>query len=165
MTLLGECVTACGEGTFTYNGLEYGTVTSANDRCWLDRNLGATKVAEFDIDAGAYGDYFTFDQAVNACPVDFRLATDAEWEAERLSWGSNNAIGAINSPLKLTMAGARVNESTFNGVGTAGYYWSSVTISDIAAKFLFFGGGTAGIINSGRTGGLSVRCIKEDTSD
>ena len=34
---------ACGSVTFTYAGAEvtYGTVIGANDRCWLDRNLGA----------------------------------------------------------------------------------------------------------------------------
>jgi uncharacterized protein (TIGR02145 family) len=46
--------------TFTYNGstVTYGTVTSANNVCWLDRNLGATQVATSSSDAAAYGDLF-----------------------------------------------------------------------------------------------------------
>lgn len=58
--LIGECVTDCGEVTFTYAGVEvtYGTVIGANNRCWLDRNLGADRVAEALDDVYAYGDLF-----------------------------------------------------------------------------------------------------------
>jgi uncharacterized protein (TIGR02145 family) len=36
----------------------YGTVSTATGRVWLDRNLGATRVATSSTDAAAYGDYF-----------------------------------------------------------------------------------------------------------
>jgi hypothetical protein len=36
----------------------YGTVSTATGRVWLDRNLGATRVATSSTDASAYGDYF-----------------------------------------------------------------------------------------------------------
>jgi uncharacterized protein (TIGR02145 family) len=36
----------------------YGTVTTATGRVWLDRNLGATRVATSSTDALAYGDYY-----------------------------------------------------------------------------------------------------------
>jgi uncharacterized protein (TIGR02145 family) len=62
----------------------------------------------------------------NPCPIGYRLPTEAEWEAERASWSSNNAAGAFGSPLKLPVAGYRNNS---NGsliiVGSNGYYWSS----------------------------------------
>ena len=51
----------CGSPvTFNYNGssVTYGTVVSANNRCWLDRNLGATQVATSSTDAASYGDLF-----------------------------------------------------------------------------------------------------------
>lgn len=46
--------------TFNYNGssVTYGTVTGANGKCWLDRNLGATKVAGSRTDNGGFGDLF-----------------------------------------------------------------------------------------------------------
>ena len=47
--------------TFTYRGssVTYGTVkNSSTGRCWLDRNLGATRVATSSTDAAAYGDLF-----------------------------------------------------------------------------------------------------------
>ena len=55
-------VFTCGTSTvtFTYNGasVTYGTVTGANSKCWLDRNLGATQVATSSTDHLAYGDLF-----------------------------------------------------------------------------------------------------------
>jgi uncharacterized protein (TIGR02145 family) len=52
----------CGnlnEVTFTYKGeqVTYGVVAS-NDKCWLDRNLGASRVATAYNDSEAYGDLF-----------------------------------------------------------------------------------------------------------
>ena len=53
-------VFTCGSSlTFTYKGssVTYGTV-SHNDKCWLDRNLGASQVATAYNDSLAYGDLF-----------------------------------------------------------------------------------------------------------
>jgi len=50
----------CGDSiTFTYKGdlVTYGTVESQG-RCWLDRNLGASRVATAHNDSLAYGDLF-----------------------------------------------------------------------------------------------------------
>lgn len=50
----------CGPVTFTYDGSEvtYGSVMSETGRCWLDRNLGASRVAQSSTDSQAYGDLF-----------------------------------------------------------------------------------------------------------
>ncbi|MBT9141607.1 MAG: hypothetical protein DDT30_02208 [Dehalococcoidia bacterium] len=53
-------VPSCGHNiTFTYRGVyvTYGTVLSAG-RCWMDRNLGAGRVATAFNDSLAYGDLF-----------------------------------------------------------------------------------------------------------
>jgi len=47
----------CGDMLVQYNGLIYGTV-EYNGRCWLDRNLGATRVAESVDDPLSYGYYY-----------------------------------------------------------------------------------------------------------
>lgn len=53
-------VWSCGDDvTFTYKGnfVTYGTV-SHNSKCWMDRNLGASRVATAYNDTDAYGDLF-----------------------------------------------------------------------------------------------------------
>jgi uncharacterized protein (TIGR02145 family) len=52
---------SCGDSvTFTYKGsfVTYGTVLGYNNRCWMDRNLGASRVATTYNDSAAYGDLF-----------------------------------------------------------------------------------------------------------
>ena len=97
----------------------------------------------------------------NPCPNGFRLPTDTEWEAERLSWDSNNAAGAFGSPLKLTLGGYRNRfNGSFGSVGSYGIYWSS-SISGTEAGGLGFSSSDAGMDSSERASGISVRCIKD----
>ena len=94
----------------------------------------------------------------NPCPSGYRLPTEAEWEAERTSWSSNNPAGAFGSPLKLPVAGYRDPSSgSLGGVGGAGLYWSS-TVEGIYSRRLDFFSSYAE--NSLRAVGYSVRCIK-----
>jgi uncharacterized protein (TIGR02145 family) len=96
----------------------------------------------------------------NPCPSGYRLPTDTELEAERLSWSVNTSVGAFASPLKLLMAGARnsINGSLFD-VGSVGNYWSS-TGSTTYSRCLSFTSSIANMNTNNRAYGLSVRCIK-----
>ena len=97
----------------------------------------------------------------NPCPSGYHLPTEAEWEAERASWGSNNTAGAFGSPLKLPVAGARDRSNgSLYGVGSSGFYWGS-TVDGTAASYLLFGSPGAGMSSGYRAGGLSVRCLKD----
>jgi uncharacterized protein (TIGR02145 family) len=98
----------------------------------------------------------------NPCPIGYRLPTEIEFNAEALSWSSQNSAGAFASPLKLSMAGYRyLYDGSINSVGTGGSYWSS-TISDTRSRGLgFVIGSSANIMNYyNRGSGASVRCIK-----
>ena len=90
----------------------------------------------------------------------FRLRAAAEWEQERLTWSSNDAAGAYNSPLKLPMVGFRsVSNGSLYDFGAYGYYWSS-TVYFTIARYLDFDSSNAFMNTNGRAYGLSVRCIK-----
>ena len=97
----------------------------------------------------------------NPCPTGYRLPTSAELEAERVSWGSNDACGAFGSPLKLPLASGRDNGTgSLYAANTFGFYWTS-TVSASNAQGLTFTTIGANMNSYYRALGYSVRCIKE----
>ena len=97
----------------------------------------------------------------NPCPTGYRIPTEAEWNAESLSWSTKNSAGAFASPLKLPMAGYRdYSDGSLGDVGTDGVYWSS-TVSSANARSLNFFSSVAFMNTDARAFGFSVRCIKD----
>jgi hypothetical protein len=97
----------------------------------------------------------------NPCPSGYRLPTETEINAERLSWSANTSVGAFASPLKLPVAGYRGGgNGSLGNVGTEGIYWSS-TVSGTGSRHLIFTSSDAYMVDSVRANGLTVRCLKD----
>jgi uncharacterized protein (TIGR02145 family) len=98
----------------------------------------------------------------NPCPSGYRLPTETELDAERLSWSpNNNSGGAFASPLKLPMAGNRNDSNgSLDNVGSFGYYWSSTFIGT-GSRYLYFYSSNANMSTNSRAFGFSVRCLKD----
>lgn len=188
-----------------------GTVKSAG-RIWMDRNLGASRVATSPTDPEAYGDLYQWGRLTdghekrtsstiytlspdddpqhdnfilataqphdwrnpqndklwqgvsgitNPCPSGFRLPTDTELEKERASWSSSDSVGAFASPLKLVMSGFRNHDNgLLRSPGSHGTLWSS-PVNDRDTRHLYFNSDGAGVNDTYRAAGFSVRCIKD----
>ena len=111
---------SCGDTvTFNYSGapVTYGSVMSANGRCWLDRNLGASRVAQSSTDEQAYGDLFqwgrgddghqrrnsstTTNLSSTDQPGHGEFITTGTWPADWRSPQNNNlwqGVNGINNP-------------------------------------------------------------------
>jgi uncharacterized protein (TIGR02145 family) len=95
----------------------------------------------------------------NPCPIGYRLPTNKEMLAERLSWVSQDAAGALASTLKLPLPGFRSVSGSLNSLGTGGVYWTSTTARKKAQR-MAIDSSASGYGEIFRAAGLSVRCIK-----
>ena len=97
----------------------------------------------------------------NPCPSGYRLPTETEMNEEILSWSSNDAAGAFASPLKLSMAGYRLNGTgLITGAGAYGQYWTS-TVSNTLSHRLSIQASGSNVNTNNRARGYSCRCIKD----
>jgi hypothetical protein len=98
----------------------------------------------------------------NPCPTGYRIPTEQEFDAERLSWSVNTSLGAFASPLKLPTAGARSGwDGSLHNIAIGDYWSSSSTLSGLDSHYFRFDYSIAYIGTQYRINGSSVRCIKD----
>lgn len=86
----------CGDDvTFMYNGISvtYGTIESSG-RCWMDRNLGASRVAQSSTDEQSYGDLFQWGRG-----------DDGHQLINRFSGDGKSTSGTANGPVAVGAEG------------------------------------------------------------
>jgi len=200
-------------------GLTYGTVIGPDDKCWLDRNLGATQVATASDDSASYGYYYQWGRPTdghqvsnsattsknsdsdtpghanfitdkdvwrpydwrvpqspkadtlwaganggsnNPCPIGWHVPTQPEWATVAGSFSPQTSIGALNSILKLPLAGSRYRvDGVLGSQGSYGNYWSGSPSDTYALGLFFDSGGVDPAIEYSRAFGFSVRCVKD----
>ena len=137
---------------------------------WAAKNVGATE-------DNPYGDLYTYDQALKACPDGWRLPTSDELERLCLQYskpvsydGMNGVWLSGSTPYKdgvdavFFPAAGRDCGSGKEGIDTYGYYWSStVDRSGYYAYLLCFyiSEGIAAMGFESDSGENSVRCVKD----
>jgi uncharacterized protein (TIGR02145 family) len=100
----------------------------------------------------------------NPCPNGYRIPSESELVAERLSWTQQNSVGAFGSILKWTLTGARhETNGSLTNIGIRGSYWSSNT--DITtpplSRYLIIESASTYPTNQVRSAGNAIRCIKD----
>ena len=104
--------------------------TTVNSLEWFRNNLAFTgsgvPYANSEVMSYSLGRYYTYDEAVSACPEGWRLPSDAEWVAlcTSLTGKSGKAGETIEG-----VAGALMADVYFNGI-KMWEYWPAVQITD-----------------------------------
>ena len=94
------------------------------------------------------------------CPVGYRVPNEAELEAERNSWSSNNAAGAISGTVVWPASGYRRRDTgNLARLGDRGYCWSYIP-NATNSQALRFDAANGFVLAVQRAHGLPVRCIK-----
>lgn len=96
----------------------------------------------------------------NPCPPGWRVPTEPELNAERLSWSPNNPSGAYTSPLTWPVGGYRNSVGTLLNEGSWGVVWST-TVSGSGARILYYFATVTSMLDLNRAFGANVRCVQE----
>ena len=106
----------------------------------------------------------------NVCPVGYRLplnpnyANDSanEFYQEIQTWTQENGVGALNSVLKLSLAGNRQGSTGWlDKSSTYGFYWTGSRYDFYALDMFLTPANVFPNYHDDRANGFSVRCIKD----
>lgn len=112
-----------------------------------------------DVDGTLRNAAWSKTDGTSICPIDYRVPTVTEIEAE-ITEVKNN-IDAFNNFLKLPSSGNRYNhDGSLANLGTGGHLWSS-SVNSYDSYNLHFYSVLAYTGSNSRSNGYSVRCVKD----
>lgn len=121
------------EPKVTAQGVDYYYTTIGN-LDWLRSNLAApasgVAYKNAEVMSDVFGRYYTFDEALTACPDGWRLPTDAEWVAMAAEFTESKDITSYG-PVE-GVAAALMADVTFNGNEMWQYYPTVGDISNVS---------------------------------
>ena len=170
-----------GSMTDLRDGWVYKTV-QIGSQTWMAENLSFKTDDSFcngdkAIHCVRHGRLYTWNAAKNACPVGWRLPTEADWTylldiaggqplAGKMlksvsSWQKPN-LGANVFGFSANPAGAKFEDGTYNDPGRYAIFWSASEESEKEAYGLYLQNfnDRADLNSSDKKNGFSVRCIK-----
>jgi len=175
---------ATSANTFDYKGQTYRTVTIGT-QTWMAENLNYDVQGSFcynnlESNCDIYGRMYNWVTAMEICPENWHLPTEAEWEELISSVGSNSGTKlkttsgwydyngkSSNGEDKYTFSalpGGNGIGSTFSKIGETGYWWTATeasygafiaTIHNFAKEVSFYDNGKQVVF-------ISVRCVKDE---
>ncbi len=97
----------------------------------------------------------------NPCPIGYRVPTQAEFQAELAAYSITGTTSAFNSIHKFPIAGDRAFDSgAVRDQGLDSAYWTSTIDNNDSFMVRIESAAVYSNIGNGRSGGHSVRCIK-----
>jgi hypothetical protein len=97
----------------------------------------------------------------NPCPAGYRVPTKAEFQAEIAAYAITGPTSAYNSIHKFPLAGDRAFDSgAVRNQGHDMWLWTSTTVGHNSINVSIMPGAVYSNTDNGRSGGYSVRCIK-----
>jgi uncharacterized protein (TIGR02145 family) len=159
------------------DGQRYNTVVIGTQR-WMAENLNyqtdndpcyANKLSNCE----TYGRLYSWKAAIKACPNDWHLPSDAEWDTlVNFAGGASTAGMQLKSANGWNGNGNGTNDhgfsalpggSDFNYAGSYGYWWSASenNASHAYSRSIYSGSGNVNRESTGKAYLLSVRCVMD----
>jgi uncharacterized protein (TIGR02145 family) len=164
------------------NGDPIPNVTEGNS--WLSQTKGA--YSDYDnstSNANVYGrlyNWYAVADSRNVCPVGWHVSTNDDWqtltdvlggvavaggqlkEAGTVHWHEPNLGAGDQSGFSALPGGHRYTDAGFYNLGVAGYWWTSTEVSASNSSNRVVSSTNSGVSvgNFAKTGGFSVRCVK-----
>jgi len=114
-----------------------------------------------------YDEYFSWEEAKNACPSGWRLPTLKEFKGLLTSdkyWGQKNGVNGYffgTVPNQVFFPATGYCADSLYDQSDYGNYWSSTPKNSRRAWYLLFGSFGTGCVNIYRYVGFPVRCVAE----